>query len=290
MSALGRRGPRSSPQGPILIREPGSFPICKEQAEKPRVFRQVDDWRRYRRTLQGTVGFVPTMGALHAGHGSLLERSVAENDYTVLSIYLNPTQFNNPADLDCYPQTLERDLALAAELGVHAVITPSYEQIYGDGFRYQITENEFSTELCGAHRPGHFTGVLTVVMKLLNIVRPDRAYFGEKDYQQYLLIRDMCEAFFLDVEIVPAATVREADGLAMSSRNENLDAPGRIKAGLLNSLIRSTLDDEAVATALTEAGFEVDYIVSKAGRRFAAASVDCGDRSVRLIDNVALSA
>ncbi len=259
-------------------------------AAGPRVFKRLEDWQVCRSALTGSVGFVPTMGALHAGHGALLERSVAENDHTVLSIYLNPTQFNNPSDLDCYPKTLERDLKLARELGVDFVITPSYEQMYADGFRFQLDETRFSAELCGEHRPGHFTGVLTVVMKLLNIARADRAYFGEKDYQQYMLIRDMCEAFFMDVEIVPCATVREADGLAMSSRNENLDGPGRVKAGLLNNLIRSTLEDDEVARALTEAGFEVDYIVSREGRRFAAASLECGDRVVRLIDNVARQA
>jgi pantoate--beta-alanine ligase len=254
-----------------------------------RVFQRLDDWRAFRSTLTGSVGFVPTMGALHAGHASLLERSVAENDHTVLSIYLNPTQFNNPADLACYPKTLSRDLKLACALGVDAVITPGYDEVYADGFRYRIDEVELSSELCGAHRPGHFSGVLTVVMKLLNLVRPRRAYFGEKDYQQYLLIRDMCEAFFMDVEIVPCATVREQDGLAMSSRNENLDAPGRARAGRLNCLIASPLDDENVAEALAAEGFEVDYVVSRRGRRFAAASLRCGDRVVRLIDNVALA-
>ncbi len=258
--------------------------------ERPalRVFKQLDEWRLCRKALTGTVGFVPTMGALHEGHGSLMERSVAENDFTVLSIYLNPTQFNNPADLDCYPKTLDRDLKLACRLGVDFVITPTFNEMYADDYRYQVDENRLSGELCGEHRPGHFTGVLTVVMKLLNLVRPDRAYFGEKDFQQYLLIRDMCEAFFMDVAIVPCATVREADGLAMSSRNENLDEIGRAKAGLLNTLIRSSLDDNTVSEALTGAGFDVDYIVSRDGRRFAAASLDCSGRTVRLIDNVAI--
>jgi len=254
----------------------------------PQVFRCLAEWQAFRRTLTGTVGFVPTMGALHAGHASLLERSVGENDHTVLSIYLNPTQFNNPKDLEIYPRTLERDLALAAELGVDFVITPDYAQMYPDGFRYRVDENALSGELCGEHRPGHFTGVLTVVMKLLNLVRADKAYFGEKDYQQYLLIRDMCTAFFMDVEIVPCATVREADGLAMSSRNENLDPRGRAKAALLNTLIRSQADDDAVIRSLTEAGFDVDYVVRRHGRRFAAASLACGGRTVRLIDNVAV--
>ena len=253
-----------------------------------RVIGRLDDWRLTRSTLEGSIGFVPTMGALHDGHASLIERSVAENEITVLSIYLNPTQFNNPKDLDCYPRTMERDLALAERLGVDFVITPSFDEMYADGYRFQVDETRFSGELCGEHRPGHFTGVLTVVMKLLNLVRADRAYFGEKDYQQYQLIRDMCEAFFMEVDIVPCATIREADGLAMSSRNENLDASGRARAGLLNKLIRGSLDDAAVAEALTEAGFDVDYIVTRDGRRYAAASLVCGDRSVRLIDNVAV--
>lgn len=253
----------------------------------PRVFERLDDWRLTRSTLEGSIGFVPTMGALHAGHASLIERSVAENEFTVLSIYLNPTQFNNPKDLEVYPQTMERDLALAESLGVDFVITPRFDEMYADGYRFQVDENRFSSELCGEHRPGHFTGVLTVVMKLLNLVRADRAYFGEKDYQQYQLIRDMCEAFFMEVEIVPCPTVREADGLAMSSRNENLDTAGRVKAAMLNQLIRAPLSDEEVSQALTEAGFDVDYIISREGRRFAAASLTCGDRVVRLIDNVA---
>jgi pantoate--beta-alanine ligase len=277
MSAVIRRGPASAEAAPVVAPVPGPG---------LQVFRNLDDWRAFRRGLSGTLGFVPTMGALHAGHGSLLERSVRENGHTVLSIYLNPTQFNNPKDLDCYPRTLERDLALAREIGVNSVILPTFEEMYPDGYRFRVEENSLSGELCGAHRPGHFTGVLTVVMKLLNIVRADRAYFGEKDYQQYLLIRDMCEAFFIETSIVPCETVREADGLAMSSRNENLDATGRARAGLLNVLIRSGAGDAAVTDALAEAGFDVDYVVTRAGRRFAAASLKCGGKTVRLIDNV----
>jgi len=266
------------------LRSAGTVPA----RQTPRLFKRLEDWRLTRSTLEGSVGFVPTMGALHEGHASLLARSVAENEVTVLSIYLNPTQFNNPKDLDCYPRTMERDLAMAEALGVDFVITPGFDEMYADDYRFQVDETGFSSELCGEHRPGHFTGVLTVVMKLLNLVQADRAYFGEKDYQQYLLIRDMCAAFFMEVEIVPCATVREADGLAMSSRNENLDPEGRVRAGQLNRLIRSQRTDDEVIAALTEAGFDVDYIVTRDGRRFAAASLTCGDRVVRLIDNVAL--
>jgi pantoate--beta-alanine ligase len=236
--------------------------------------------------MAGTIGFVPTMGALHRGHATLIERSVAECDHTVLSIYVNPTQFNNPQDLALYPRTTDTDLALARQLGVDCVLLPDYPSLYPDGFRYQIDETRFSGSLCGAHRPGHFTGVLTVVMKLLNLVRPDRAYFGEKDYQQFLLIRDMCEAFFLDVEIVPCATVREADGLAMSSRNALLDVAGRALAPAFSRLLRDRHDDTAVAAALQALGFEVDYVETHGDRRFGAVVVRGGDRDVRLIDNV----
>lgn len=246
----------------------------------------------YRKARQAfghrTVGFVPTMGALHAGHASLIERSVAECDVTVVSIYVNPTQFDNPDDLGKYPLTLEKDVELAASLGADLVFAPGYDEMYPDEFRYQIDENKESRVLCGAHRPGHFTGVLTVVMKLLNIVRPDRAYFGEKDYQQYRLIAGMSQAFFLDVEIVPCQIVREPDGLALSSRNVNLDRNGRKKAPLVHQLISSNADDESVKGRLCDAGFKVDYVESRGGRRFAAVRVGEGVREVRLIDNVAL--
>lgn len=253
-----------------------------------RVIDSVTAWRQLRRELSGTIGFVPTMGALHGGHARLLERSVSENAITVLSIYLNPTQFNNPDDLARYPSTMEQDLQLARDLGVDVVLVPSYEDLYADGYRFRVEEHQFSRELCGAHRPGHFTGVLTVVMKLLNLVQPDRAYFGEKDFQQLQLIRDMCETFFMDVHIVACATVREPNGLALSSRNALLDGPGRARSAQFQQLLRSDLDDAGVARELERAGFVVDYVETRDGRRFGAILVSCGDRQVRLIDNVPL--
>lgn len=254
------------------------------------LFNEMDLWRQHRRTLSGTLGFVPTMGALHAGHASLLQRSVAENDFTVLSIYVNPTQFNDPKDLANYPDTLQEDLELAIELGVDFVILPKYEELYADNYRYQISESQFSLELCGMNRPGHFTGVLTVVMKLLNLVSADRAYFGKKDYQQYLLVKDMAQAFFMDVEIVGCTTVRESDGLAMSSRNKLLDVTGRALAARFNCALRVDGCDREVEAALQKMGFQVDYVVSHAGRRFGAVVLQCGEREVRLIDNVGLAA
>lgn len=255
-----------------------------------RVFRSLERWREARKALQGALGFVPTMGALHAGHASLLRRSVAENDLTVASIYVNPTQFDDPDDLAAYPSVPAADLELCESLGVDCVLIPEREEIYPDGYRYRVEETELSRELCGAHRPGHFNGVMTVVMKLLNLVQPRRAYFGAKDYQQYLLIRDMAEAFFMDVEIIACETVREDDGLAMSSRNALLTGESRKLAATLNRALRSRDSDGAVCEELERLGFAVDYIVSRFGRRFAAASVPARRGSVRLIDNVELEA
>lgn len=251
-----------------------------------KVIQSIGAWRSIRRTLSGSIGFVPTMGAIHAGHTSLMARSVAENNLTVASIYINPTQFDNSDDLAKYPQTLAEDLAACEAVGVDYVITPTCDEIYADGFRYQVDETQFSRELCGAHRAGHFTGVLTVVMKLLNIVKAQRAYFGEKDYQQFLLIRDMVDAFFMDVEIIACATVRERDGLALSSRNALLSCDARKRAAKLNKLLRSPYPDEEIARKMTCLGFDVDYITTTLGRRFVAASLNAGERPVRLIDNV----
>ena len=246
-------------------------------------------WREVRQTLSEPVGLVATLGALHAGHAALIKRSVEECASTVVTVFLNPTQFNDPKDLTNYPSTLEADLEMARELGADCVLAPEYDDLYADGFRYQVQEQTFSRELCGAHRDGHFTGVLTVVMKLLNLVRPRRAYFGEKDFQQYLLIRDMCDTFFMDVEIVPCPTVREPDGLALSSRNALLDASARQLAPALNRLITSDCSDAQVADSLEREGFVVDYVQSRAGRRFAAVTVHCGNGAVRLIANVPVS-
>ena len=250
----------------------------------------VDQYRAFRQSWAGqTIGFVPTMGALHKGHESLISRSCDECDITVVSVYVNPTQFDNPRDLNRYPVMLEQDSELCEAMGATLLFAPNYNDIYPDQFRYQVDETAFSTELCGEHRPGHFTGVLTVVMKLLNIVRPDRAYFGEKDYQQLELIKGMVDAFFLEVDVVGCPTVREADGLALSSRNLNLSREARAVAPALYRLIASDHSDEFVKDALHEAGFDVDYVVTKRARRFVAARVGKGAAQVRLIDNVPLA-
>lgn len=235
---------------------------------------------------QGSTGFVPTMGALHRGHQSLVNRSIEECDVTVVSIYVNPTQFNKADDLQNYPDTLDKDIQILEALGADYLFLPSFDEIYPDKYRYRVEEIELSRVLCGAHREGHFTGVLTIVMKLLNIVQPDITYFGEKDYQQYLLIKEMTEAFFMDVSIVSCPTIREHDGLALSSRNKNLDASGRAKAPLIHELLTSNKNDCQISAQLSEAGFDVDYIATTNGRRFAAAILGEKGEQVRLIDNV----
>jgi len=252
------------------------------------VFRSLEQWRDARQAMAGAVGFVPTMGALHAGHAALLRRSVAENAVTVASSYVKPTQFHDPGDLAAYPRLPAEDLAVCKSLGVDHVLLPSREEIYGDDYRYRVEETELSREFCGAHRPGHFTGVLTVVMKLLNLVQPRRAYFGAKDFQQYLLIRGMAEAFFMDVEIVASETVREDDGLALSSRNALLTEESRGLASRFNRVLRSADGDQDAWEALQRLGFGVDYVETRFGRRLAAVTVPGREGTVRLIDNVKL--
>ena len=248
------------------------------------LIRNVSEWRQWRATQSGRLGFVPTMGHLHAGHASLLSRSVAENDLTVLSIYVNPTQFNQASDLQHYPQTLDADLALAEQHGVVAVLLPDYATLYPDNYTYQVHETTASTVLEGTHRPGHFDGVLSVVLKLFHWVAPQRAYFGEKDYQQYQLIKGMAQAFLMDIEVIGCPTVREANGLAMSSRNSRLSAVQRDQAAALYRIITQPMSDAACAQQLEQAGFEVDYVTTESQRRYAAVSL----AGVRLIDNVTM--
>src|ERR1700677_3344315 len=168
------------------------------------VFESIRDWQKLRGSSNfgfRTLGFVPTMGALHEGHLSLVRRSKAENDRTLVSIFINPTQFDDANDFKNYPKTLPEDLKILEEAGVDYVLLPNEKEIYQDKYRFQVSESEVSQTLCGRFRPGHFQGVLTVVLKLLNIADSHRAYFGEKDFQQYLLIKEMADAFFLKPQI-----------------------------------------------------------------------------------------
>lgn len=242
----------------------------------------IQELQTYLNSQSGSLGFVPTMGALHPGHGELIKKSSQENQRTLVSIFVNPTQFNDPQDLAKYPRTLEADCRLAEQFGAHAVWIPHESELYPDQYRYRISENHLSRILCGEHRPGHFDGVLTIVLKLLSLTSPDRAYFGEKDYQQFLLVQDLAKAFFLKSQIIPVATVRETDGLAMSSRNTRLNAEQRKIAPLLYKIITTAQSCEEAQKQLQQNGFRVDYVTEYNKRRFAAAFL--GD--VRLIDNV----
>jgi pantoate--beta-alanine ligase len=223
------------------------------------------------------------MGALHAGHEALLKRARAENQRVVLSIFVNPTQFNEPNDLANYPRTLDADVELARP-HVDAVLAPSTEEFYRDGFRYRVTESDLSRRWEGHHRPGHFEGVLTIVLKLFNVVLPRRAYFGEKDWQQLQLVRGMVEAFFLPIEIVACPIVRDADGLALSSRNRRLSQLGRAHAAAFPRALRTARDAASAAANLKVHGFEVDYVEDYEGVRLGAVRID----GIRLIDNVRL--
>ncbi len=231
-----------------------------------------------------TLGLVPTMGALHEGHLSLVRRSQAENDLTLVSIFVNPAQFDEQDDLALYPRSLEADLATLRAEGTDFVWVPREEDLYPDGYRYRVSETERSTELEGASRPGHFDGVLTVVFKLLQIASAKHAYFGEKDWQQLTLVRGMVEAFFLPTTIVACVTVREEDGLAVSSRNRRLSPKERARASGFYRVLSAAPTAEAATRDLQASGFAVDYVEDRDGRRLGA--VRLGD--VRLIDNVPL--
>jgi pantoate--beta-alanine ligase len=247
----------------------------------------VREWREIRAGIAAdgqTVGLVPTMGALHEGHAALCRRARAETDVVVASVFDNPTQFNDPADLRAYPRTPEADRSLLAGLGVPYLFAPDEAAIYADGYRYGVVETELSGLMEGAHRPVHFNGVLTVVLRLLSIVLPHRAYFGEKDYQQYLLVRDMAKAFFVDVEIVPCPIEREPNGLARSSRNARLTAAGRELAGRFARRLAGDGPADTIRRDLEAMGIEVQYVEEHLWRRFAAVVIE----GVRLIDNVPL--
>jgi pantoate--beta-alanine ligase len=252
------------------------------------VFETLAQWISCRATLPAhhSLGFVPTMGNLHKGHSSLLKRSKAENDATIASLFINPTQFNNASDFANYPKTLENDLKLMEEVGVDFCILPREADIYPAGYRYRIQESPLAQTMEGLHRPGHFDGMLTIVMKLLQLTKPTRAYFGEKDYQQYLLVQGMCHDFFLNVDIIPCPTIREHSGLAYSSRNALLSPSQKNQAEQFAQIFHQTHQScEAIIQELRSLGIEVEYIEEAQGRRFAAVKIG----SVRLIDNYLLS-
>lgn len=257
-----------------------------------------------------TVGLVPTMGALHEGHASLVRRSVSENDTTVVSVFLNPTQFNDKTDLEKYPRTLEADCTLLEACGATVVFAPSVEEIYPEPdtrvFSYPPTDSVME----GAFRPGHFNGVCQIVSKLFMMVEPDRAYFGEKDFQQIAVIRRMVDDLGMKLEIVPCPVIREESGLAMSSRNTLLSAEERqIASHIYRTLAESrqwakedsvsSVHDRVVNTLNEVPGLEVQYYNIVDGKTLAdvtswdesndivgCITVFCGSQPIRLIDHI----
>ncbi len=248
-----------------------------------KIVKTVEEWNEIYSTIKNKkIGFVPTMGGLHKGHLSLVKKSQEQNDITVVSVYLNPTQFNDKKDLATYPANFDDDVRLLEQNNADYLFAPTYSVIYPDDYRYKVSENNLSRILCGASRPGHFDGVLTVVMKLLNIIRPENAYFGEKDFQQYKLLDGMVKAFFMNVNIIPCPIVREENGLAISSRNRKLSETGLKTAPKLHEVLTDKSSLEEKKAELEKAGFKIDYLTEQDGRLYAAVFLE----DVRLIDNV----
>ena len=255
-----------------------------------------------------SIGFVPSMGALHEGHLSLVKQCISDNDICVVSIFVNPTQFNNTEDLVKYPRNLEKDCLYLEKAGVDIVFAPSVEEIYPQPDTRQFDFDQLDKVMEGEHRPGHFNGVAQVVSRLFDIIKPDRAYFGEKDFQQLAIIREMVKQLELNVQIIPMPIVRETSGLALSSRNERLNAKQRLDAVKISEVLLSlsknrkkySVDElqkilvekiNAVESLKVEYfdivdGYSLQSIRHWSDTKYAVGciAVFCGD--VRLIDNV----
>ncbi len=250
-----------------------------------RVITSLSEWKRIREQLSGEIGFVPTMGCLHAGHKALVEKSVNENAATVVSIYVNPTQFNNPDDLVSYPKTEKEDCALLELLGVDYVLMPSSEEMYPEANTIAYhADHPMATCLEGTHRPGHFDGMLTVVMKWLCLVRPSVIYMGDKDYQQHVLVQSMIRAYHIPTRLGVLPTQREESGLPLSSRLKRLSALELEKArffAMRFHALKSRDDFVGFKKVLEEKGINLEYLEMKDHHLFVAVYIE----SVRLIDH-----
>ena len=253
-----------------------------------RVYRTIAEIREALGPLRsGTLGLVPTMGSLHDGHLALLRAARAENETVVMSLFVNPAQFAETADLARYPRDEARDLELAGDAGVDVVFAPSPDEMYPPGFQTWVDVTELGSILEGRFRPGHFRGVATIVLKLFTIVRPTRTYFGQKDAQQVEVIRTLIRDLALEVEIRVLPTVRDADGLALSSRNALLSPNERAAALALPRALATKDRDTALARLRATNGLEVDYIeVAEFAPPVLAGAVRVG--ATRLIDNIVL--
>lgn len=264
-----------------------SSPIPNTAMTKPLIIDTPQKWYDIKTSFkQGTrIGFVPTMGNLHEGHLSLIRKSTRENDITVLSIFINPTQFNDQHDFNNYPKTFEQDVILAETVGVDYIFAPHTATLYPDNYLFQIATNHpFAKIMEGKFRPGHFEGMLTIVLKLLLIIDGNQAYFGEKDFQQLVLVDHLTKAFCLPTHIIACPTLRDHDGLALSSRNQLLTPQDRKLAPFFYHTLKESPSASVAAETLREKGFLVDYIEDHNKRRFGAVKLG----HVRLIDNILL--
>ncbi len=270
--------------------------------------KELNDCLAKKRLNNKHIGFVPTMGALHEGHLSLVKQCVAENEVCVVSVFVNPTQFNDIRDLETYPRTLEKDCALLEPSGCNYVFAPTVEEMYPEADTREFDFGTISSVMEGAHRPGHFNGVAQIVSKLFDAVKPDNAYFGEKDFQQIAVIRAMVKQLVMPVNVVSCPIVREADGLALSSRNVRLTAEQRQKAPLIAHTLKESVNfvpeksvkevvNYVINTINAEPVMRVEYfeivdgntlesIQSWSDTNYAVGciTVYCGE--VRLIDNI----
>jgi pantoate--beta-alanine ligase len=251
-----------------------AYPIFTTTMIVLKTVREVDQHKQQNNSIDSSLGFVPTMGALHEGHLSLVRRAKLENEVVAVSIYVNPKQFNNPEDLKHYPRTIDQDLDLLSGILDHNdfVFTPSDEEMYPDQIMEKYDFGLLETIMEGKHRPGHFNGVGIVVDRLFQIIRPKRSYFGEKDFQQIAVIKDLIRQKDYDIEIIPCSIIREKNGLAMSSRNVRLTQDERQKAGkifyLLNEARQRVLanidllkiQDYMINELNNQANFSVEYV------------------------------
>lgn len=276
-----------------------------ELIRTPRIMREITKGIKAK---SKSIGFVPTMGALHEGHLSLIKRAKEENDITVVSIFVNPTQFAQGEDFEKYPRDLESDSEKLKKIGIDYLFYPEVNMLYPSGYSTFVSVENISNKLCGKFRPGHFLGVATIVCKLFNIVNPNRAYFGQKDYQQTLIIKKMVEDLNFDVEIIVCPIIREPNGLAMSSRNSYLNDEEREAASIIyksllegEKLLKANINPAEVTLKIQEilkkephvreiqyAGvfdpFTLDELNEKKDKYLVAIAVKIGN--TRLIDNI----
>ncbi|MGF1532547.1 MAG: pantoate--beta-alanine ligase [Bernardetiaceae bacterium] len=274
-----------------------------------KIFNGLKSWVNERKNIKGSVGFVPTMGALHAGHLALITQSRQENDLTVCSIFVNPTQFNNAEDLQNYPRTEAADADKLRTAGCDVLLIPPAAEVYASIPRISFAFDGLDKAMEGQHRPGHFNGVALIVSKLLHWVNPDRAYFGQKDWQQFVIVRQLVRDLSFPVSVIACPTVREPDGLALSSRNQRLSAAQRQQAPQIYRVLQAAathlhagispaqVTQTAMETLAATAGFDPEYFVvadaetlqpinkmPDTGRIILATAVYL--RPVRLIDNL----